>query len=472
MSNEIINNLSDFISEYRALFNAIRKVVPVSMKIYLVGGAVRDILLGRKIRDFDFSVEGLVRPIGKHIANELGGAYYVLDDEREMVRVIIDDVDLGQYDIDISLLAGESIEDDLRERDFTLNAVAIQIAAEPQIIDPLGGIEALNNRILRMCSPDSPKDDPMRAMRAVRMSLEFGLSMDDELQAEMLNCTERLNESSFERYRDELFKTVRLKQNGKALKLFEKFRLLGHLFPGYDAASLSSGIGRIENTDQFIKMMTEQNAEIELKDEFALYAAARLGNFCGAMKSFFDKPLALYHSRRMLVSFASIAALLANADTEIIKSWCSRLALSSSETNFVLSTVQAYKWLDSEKGIVSYGDVDIYRYFKQYKEGGIGGLILFLAEKYELQTGADAYKHWCERVVYTQDMISAYFGRYMDVIAPKPFLSGDDIQNLLKVQAGPVIGQLKNSLIEAQIRGAVRNIQEAELFVRQQVKNP
>ena len=62
-------NLPDFESEYSALFGAVRKVVPSSMKIYLVGGAVRDILIGRKIRDFDFTVEGLVRPIGKHIAN-------------------------------------------------------------------------------------------------------------------------------------------------------------------------------------------------------------------------------------------------------------------------------------------------------------------------------------------------------------------------------------------------------------------
>ena len=88
--------LPDFISDYSSLFNAIRKVVPPSMKIYLVGGAVRDVLLGRKISDFDFSVEGLVRPIGKHIADELGGAYYVLDDERDMVRVIIDDEEKGQ----------------------------------------------------------------------------------------------------------------------------------------------------------------------------------------------------------------------------------------------------------------------------------------------------------------------------------------------------------------------------------------
>ena len=126
-----MNELPDIISEYPALFRAIRKIVPPSMKIYLVGGAVRDVLLGRKISDFDFSVEGLVRPIGKHIANELNGAYYVLDDEREMVRVIVPDETTGQFGIDIALMSGNDIEDDLRERDFTFNAMAIELDEKP-----------------------------------------------------------------------------------------------------------------------------------------------------------------------------------------------------------------------------------------------------------------------------------------------------------------------------------------------------
>ena len=155
-------NLPDFESDYSALFGAIRKVVPASMKIYLVGGAVRDILLGRKIRDFDFTVEGLVRPIGKNIANELGGAYYVLDDEREMVRVIIEDEQIGKFDVDIAQLTGETIEDDLQERDFTINAMAIAVGTEKQFVDPLNGLSDMEKKILRMCAPDSLQNDPLR----------------------------------------------------------------------------------------------------------------------------------------------------------------------------------------------------------------------------------------------------------------------------------------------------------------------
>ena len=462
MPDKDLIQFPDFVSEYSALFSAIRKIVPPSMKMYLVGGAVRDIMLQRKIHDFDFSVEGLVRPIGKHIANELKGAYYVLDDEREMVRVIIDDEEIGQFDVDISLLTGEHIEDDLRERDFTLNAMAIELGSTPRLIDPLGGMDDLQNGILRMCGADSLANDPMRALRAIRMSLEFGLKMDDELQAEMKNCFSCLHLSSMERYRDELFKIIRLYKNGTAVRMLHDFEYLDFLFPAWKESDGTVDPDSIDLVDKFLLMLTMKQAEEVLNDEFAAYASRRLGNSKEALRAFFNKSMALYHTRRMLMSFASITDALSGMDTDKVKSWCGRLAFSSSETNFVLSAMQACIWLNSSSVSSNYNDVDIYRYFRQFREGGVAGLILYLAKNYSLRTELNSYKHWCERVLLVQDHISAYFTRYNDVIAPKPLLSGDDIQNLLGIPAGPVIGEIKNALIEAQIRGSVQTIEEAE----------
>lgn len=464
-----MNVLPDFISEYSALFHAIKKIVPPSMKIYLVGGAVRDILLGRKIRDFDFSAEGLVRPIGKNVANEMNGAYYVLDDEREMVRVIIDDENMGQFDVDIALMSGDDISDDLRERDFTLNAMAIDLKEPPELVDPLNGLDDFNNRVLHMCSPESLKNDPLRALRAVRMSLEFGLTMDEELINEMKSVRELMSRSSMERYRDETFKIVRLNRNSEAVKLFEEFGFLDYLFPGISTPCSEEKIGKIENADRFSVMMTRHQNEETSDDAFMAYASQRLGNYKPALKAFFDKTLALYHSRRMLLGFASIVCELSES-TDMIKNWCTRLAFSSSETAFVLSAIQSLQYLKVFPNIVSCSDVDIYRYFRLFKEGGIAGLSLYLADQYSKRDNIETYNHWCDHVVFVQNMISAYFSRYMEVIDPKPLLSGNDIQALLQIQAGPLVGKAKNALIEAQIKGSVRNVAEAEFFLRQYVK--
>lgn len=461
--------LPDFVSEYTRLFDAIQKVVPPSMKIYLVGGAVRDILLGRKIRDFDFSTEGLVRPIGKHIANELGGAYYVLDDEREMVRVIIDDEHMGQFDIDIAQFSGDGIEEDLRARDFTMNAMAIEISDVPVFVDPLCGYEDLQQKHLRMCSADSLVNDPMRALRAIRMSLEFDLAMDDELLNAMRDVPSRLSDSSMERYRDEMFKIIRLYQNGKAFRLYEKFNFIDHLFPGWKTSDEAVGTEWIENTDRFALLLTVKTESSEPLDDFAAYAVSRLGNYRETLRAFFDKTLALYHNRRMLTAYAAIVRTL-TADKNIAEKWCSRLAFSSSEMNFVSSAVSAFHYLSTDVEISSYNDVDIYRYFRQFREGGVAGLILFLACEYAKQNFQHAYKDWCEKVVLVQDFVSAYFTRYIEVIDPKPLMSGHDIQEILNVPAGPMIGFVKNALIEAQIRSSVRTIEEAESFVRQYAK--
>ena len=462
-------NLPDFESDYSALFGAIRKVVPASMKIYLVGGAVRDILLGRKIRDFDFTVEGLVRPIGKNIANELGGAYYVLDDEREMVRVIIEDEQMGKFDVDIAQLTGETIEDDLQERDFTINAMAIAVGSEKKFVDPLNGLSDMENKMLRMCAPDSLQNDPLRSLRAIRMCLEFGLTMNEDLLDAMYDARSRLYVSSMERYRDEMFKIIRLHKNAEAVGMCQKFGLLDHLFPEYNTDNPVNSEW-IANTDHFSLLLTVDQKNTELLSDFDNYVSSRLGNYKETLKAFFDKPLALYHNRRMLNLFAAIAGSLGEP-AEIAGEWCSRLAFSSSETNFVMNSLQSFEHLCEVKSPENYGDVDIYRYFRQYKEGGIGGLILYLADGYRYQNIPNAYRTWCDKVVFVQNMVSAYFTRFMEVISPRPLMSGHDIQELLAISAGPVIGQIKNALIEAQIRGSVRNMSEAESFVRLEAKH-
>ena len=462
-----MNAIPDFFSEYPALFGAIRKIVPPSMKIYLVGGAVRDVLLGRKISDFDFSVEGLVRPIGKHIAHELNGAYYVLDDEREMVRVIVqDETTGGQFGIDIALMSGNDIEDDLRERDFTFNAMAIELGGTPRLVDPLGGQQDLEQGILRMCAPDSLRNDPMRALRALRMSLEFGLTMDDELIRAMEAVPEYMGESSFERYRDELFKIVRLNKNAEAMRICERFGFLDHLFPNHTAHEGKIDVEWIENVDLLSRMIISRSVEEDPSgDAFLNYASARLGNYKTALVGFFEKTLALYHSRKMILSFSAVVRTLSQ-DTDLIKKWCGRLAFSSTETAFALLSIQGFDHLNSLPENTSYSDVDIYRFFRQFKEGGISALMLFLADKLSDRGKPGAYKTWCDHVVFVQDFIAAFFSRYMEVIAPKPILSGDDIQAVLQMPAGPEIGYAKNSLIEAQIRGSVKTVGEAEAFLR------
>lgn len=465
MEKPNVTLLPDFRAENAELYNAIRKVVPPTLKVYLVGGAVRDILLGRPVRDFDFCVEGLVRPIGKSIANELNGAYYVLDDEREMVRVIIYGADSETYDVDIALLSGNCIEDDLRERDFTINAMAIELCPTPRLIDPLNGLFDLHTKTLRMCSPDSLRNDPLRALRAIRMSLEFDMSMDSALLGEMFSVSGFINQSSYERHRDELFKIIKMGKNRLTVRLLRKFGFLDFLFPGFLNEEWEERIKYIASMDIVFVLLRTSEAIRNGDDFFSAYLIGKIGNYRHCLQNFFDKTLALYHTRHMLLCLGMIERALSDNNEQKMISWNKKLTLSGAESYFIAKSSAASDFLLDEKNVASWNDIDSYRYFLSFKEGGIGGILLYLAQIYAGSDTREKFERWTEAVNLAEKLLSDYFSRYNDVIAPEAFLRGNEIQSVTGLAAGPIIGKIKKELIEAQVMGHVSTVAEARSFV-------
>jgi tRNA nucleotidyltransferase (CCA-adding enzyme) len=153
--------------------------------VYLVGGAVRDLLLERPRADVDLVVEGDAAVL----AARLGGA------EKEHERFGTVKVEVGGHEVDIATARTESypepgalpevapaanIEADLARRDFTVNAMAIPLAGEPRVIDPHGGREDLDQGVLRVLHRRSFEDDPTRAIRAARYGSRFGFALEPE----------------------------------------------------------------------------------------------------------------------------------------------------------------------------------------------------------------------------------------------------------------------------------------------------
>jgi putative nucleotidyltransferase with HDIG domain len=143
-------------------------------RAWLVGGAVRDRLLGRDTDDVDIAVEGDPRPFASRIARATGGAMFRLSGAFGAWRV----VGPGHaWHADLVSLRGDSIEADLGMRDFTINAMAEPLGGG-ELLDPHGGREDLARRVVRMVSERSLADDPLRSLRAVRIAIELGLEID------------------------------------------------------------------------------------------------------------------------------------------------------------------------------------------------------------------------------------------------------------------------------------------------------
>ena len=153
---------------------------------YLVGGAVRDLLLGRDRTDLDIAVEGDAAAVGRRLGGEV----------RTHERFATATVHTAGLELDLATSRSESypepgalpeiqpatLSEDLARRDFTLNAMAVPLAGDPELIDPHGGLEDLRRGALRVLHDDSFVDDPTRALRAARYAARYGFDLDPDTE--------------------------------------------------------------------------------------------------------------------------------------------------------------------------------------------------------------------------------------------------------------------------------------------------
>ena len=158
------------------LISPILKSLPSNQPIHLVGGAVRDILLNRVTHDLDFVVPSDGIKTARRVSKALKGAFFPLDAENDVGRVIIISADNSRDVLDFSSYRGTSLDSDLHARDFSINALAWDLRSR-QLIDRLGGVEDLRGRRIRVCSKSSIVEDPVRILRAVRIAASLGFKI-------------------------------------------------------------------------------------------------------------------------------------------------------------------------------------------------------------------------------------------------------------------------------------------------------
>jgi len=199
---------------------------------WLVGGAVRDELLGRETADLDVVVDGDTARAARAVARAAGrAACFSLSEEFGSWRVIARQ---GAWQLDVEPLRGDTIEADLALRDFTVNAIAQPLAGGAPI-DPLGGTADLRAGRLRMVAPDAFAADPLRVLRLVRLALELELEAD----VETLRCAganaHRLDGVSPERVFAELKRIVAARKVRRGLEMMAALGATAAVLPELDA---------------------------------------------------------------------------------------------------------------------------------------------------------------------------------------------------------------------------------------------
>ncbi|MEO6060922.1 MAG: hypothetical protein ABIQ99_03180 [Thermoflexales bacterium] len=392
------------------------------ISIALVGGSVRDLLLGRAPHDLDFAVLGDAIGLARAVANALRGAFYVLDAERGTARVIVDDLIL-----DFARCRGATLDEDLRGRDITLNAIAAPLPPDGPIqglmalYDPLEGARDLDEKVIRLASPDAVTNDPVRAMRVARFAADLGARIDPAAEAAARAAAPRLAAAdgpSAERTRDELLKALSLQAASAAVDKLEALGLLNVVVP--EAA-------------------TRQPAALRAIDALLEQAATRSPGLSARLA----EPLA--NAPRL--ALLRLVALCASASPAAVERRGRALKLSAAEFERARA-IRASATL-TEALLEARAE---YRWMRAAREAAPEAALLGMALNPAL-------------IELGWSLLDHYEARFAPEVAPAPLLGGQDILDL-GVVPGPAVGAALEAVREAQMIGAISSREEALALAR------
>jgi tRNA nucleotidyltransferase (CCA-adding enzyme) len=266
-------------------------------QVYIVGGAVRDAVLGQNPKDVDLMVGGLTEqqitealsPLGKlnFTGAQFGVFRFRLGDNPE-VEIALPRTErstgAGYTDFEVTTDPFLPIEEDLYRRDFTGNAMAYSPFSQ-ELIDPHGGAEDLANSQLRLVNPDAFRDDPLRVVRALVANARFGLEPDPELQAALEANAHRIKNLPGERIQMELDKLLSGSNPAGAIQLAEQSGILDYMIPelsstvGFDQMNPHHDLNVFDHTMAALRAMSDISNDPDLRLAALFHDAGKPASF-------------------------------------------------------------------------------------------------------------------------------------------------------------------------------------------------
>ena len=475
------------------LMGVLSRLAPVcttpECKAFLVGGFVRDWLVGRDTIDLDIAVSGDSLAIAREAAELVDGRYVMLDEENRVGRVVVAGENVPWH-IDITSYGGD-IEHDLLRRDFTVNAMGLDLAAfvagEISLLDPAGGEEDLKKGLLRKVSDRIFDSDPSRLMRAVRLSRELNLEIEP-ITEDIIRLNSRLVETvPSEKVREELLRILSLPYAGNSVRCLDDLGLLCRIMPEIEAMK---GVKQPkEHYWDVFDHSIESIAALEyiLRESDWVYGK---GNLLEAVpwheeiQKHFEQEIAGGSSRRTLLKLGLLLHDIAKPGDRTVEengrirflghtkdgavtaaAMLGRLRFSTGEIRYVENLI--YHHLHpaqmSHEGLPT--NRAIYRFFRDTEGSGIDVIYLALADYLAVAGPRVDIREWhmhTEQVRYIIDV----HNKQESEILPVRLLTGNDLIKEFRMHPGKDIGRLLGMVREAQAAGEISTREDALQYVR------
>ena len=464
-----------------------------SIEAYLVGGCVRDWLLGRSSHDIDFTVAGDAVKLARQVADRMGGAFVLLDEDRCTGRVVIRGEDGQRLFIDFARLQGDDIIADLSRRDLTVNAIAVAVAdmeSLSHVVDPYGGQRDLQLSLVRAVSETALRDDPLRTLRAVRLAAEMEASIEQGTEELLRQAVPLIATISAERVRDELAKILVLPGAALNLRYLDELGLLMAIIPELEALkgveqSKPHRLDVFEHSLETVRWLEKVIEALEGCEGKLPLIPLLLSPFSLQLSAHLSQPISGDRPRLTMLKLAALLHDVAKPATksfddeggvhfygheregaEVAGAILKRLRFGGNEVSLARTIVTNH----IRPHLLAEGEVvtrrAVYRFFRDTGDAGVDTLLLYLAD--HLATWGPNLREacWRRRVEFVASMLADYYERHHKVISPPRLISGHDLMEVFGLEEGPRIGELLEAVREAQVEDEVRTEEEALALVK------
>lgn len=475
------------------LMGILTKLSPIctypESKAYLVGGFVRDWLVGRSTTDLDIAVSGDSLAVAQEAAELVDGRYVMLDEDNKVGRVVVAG-ELQPWHIDITSYEGD-IEHDLLRRDFTVNAMALDLAAfvagDIKLLDPAGGDDDLKKGLLRQVTDRIFDADPSRLMRAERLSRELNLEIEPVTEQSIRLNSVLVTSVPSEKIREELLKILALPYASNALRHLDDLGLLCRIIPE---------IGEMKGVKQpgehywdVFDHSLESVAAVEflLRDSDWVYGRGELRAFVpwsDEIDQHFKEEISGGVTRSTLIKIGALLHDISKPGTKtqdengrirflghtkegasLAVSILERLRFSGKEIRYIEMLV--YHHLHpaqmSNEGFATHRA--IYRYFRDTEGAGIDVIFLALADYLAVGGPRLDIDEWHMHIEHIQYIMNVHKKQESEIM-PLRLITGNDLMQEFKLAPGKDIGRLLEMVREAQAAGEIHTREEALQYVR------
>ena len=449
------------------------------VEAWVVGGTIRDELLGRPVRDVDVAVGGDPEAPARAVAAAIRGPVFPLSETFGAWRVI--DRSGGRV-YDFAPLQGDTIEEDLAARDFTVNALARSLAGG-ELIDPFGGRADLEARTLRVLGPAAYESDPLRPLRLARFAAELGFAPDAETERLTAAAAPRTREAAGERIFAELRRLVLAPGVLAGLALADRLGLLRAVVP--EVADLHDiEQSQYHHLDVYGHTIEVLERQIDLE--------GRLDNVFGPLgpplRTVLDEPLADELTRGEALRLGALLHDVGKPATravrpdgritfmghdrvgrEMIRELCRRLRTSDRLAQFLGGLARHHLRLGF---LVHERPLDrraVYRYLKRTTPVEVEVTLLSCADRMATR-GRNAERATRAHLELAREVMSAAL-EWRSRGAPRVPVRGDDLAGELGIEPGPELGRLLAELEEAAYAGEARTRDEAVALARRLREN-